>query len=215
MRIVIILAALLLGIFALVVFEAANASAAIRDRAEHARLTESLDVRAALLLQAETIVRNDPLQRTNWHSGAAENTSWVKLLQALSAQSPQERLMNMRAARDFAQKSVQNAPISAATWLRLALLDESGIPNEVCRRNECLAYAYKAAPIAARELACARADAAIRAGMIVKPIDPKILDLSLSGVNSRRVSECLTSASPQFLFAAMLQFRRAESRAQN
>ena len=212
MRIVIILIALLFGAFSAVVFEAANASAAMNDRAAHARLTDAPDVRADLLSQAASIIRNDPLRRTSWHANASESTSWINLLQGLSAQSPQEQTSSMRAARDFAEKAVQQAPIAAGTWLRLAVLDENGIPNRLCKRNECLARSYKAAPIARQELACARADAAIRAGVITKPGDPRIAQLGLSEVRSWNIAECLPSARPQFLFRAMLEMRRIESR---
>jgi len=212
MRIVIILVALVLGAFSAIAFEAANASAAMNDRAAHSRLTESPEVRADLLGQAANIIRNDPFQRTYWHGNASESASWINLLQGLSAKSPKDQISSMRASRDFAEKAVQQAPISAATWLRLAVIDENGISNRLCKRNECLARSYKAAPIARQELACARADAAIRAGVITKPGDPRIAQLSLSGVRSRTLNECLRSANPQFLFSAMLQMRRAESR---
>lgn len=212
MRIALILAALVLGAFAAIVFEAANAAASINNRAEHARLTDSLDVRDALLAQAEDIVRNDPLHRTLWHGGAAEGASWVKFLEAVASRSPDSRTLLLRASRDYAQKAVAEGPISAPTWLRLALLDEAGIPNSRCARAQCLIYSYQAAPIAKQELACARADAAIRAGLITRPDDARVRQLSLSEVTFRQLPTCIPSAPAPFLFTAMLQARREESR---
>jgi hypothetical protein len=213
MRIILILTALILGAFSAIVFEAANASAVMNNRAAHARLTEAPDVRADLLAQAETFIENDPFQRTLWHGNASESASWISFLQAQAAQSPEKRLSYIGRARDFAEKSLRQAPISAVTWMRLAMLDENGIPNSLCKRNDCLARSYEAAPITRRELACARADAAIRAGMITTPSDDRIVQLGLSGVRSRTISKCLPSANQQFLFRAMLQMRRAEGRA--
>ncbi len=215
MRIVLILVALLLGSFAAIVFEAANASATINNRAGHARLSETPAVRDALLTQAETIVRNDAFNRTLWHAGAAESASWVELLRGDASPPGKQRDRLLRLSRDFAQKAVRAGPITAPTWLRLALLDEAGIPNTLCRKEICLTYAYEAAPIARREMACARADAAIRAGMIKRPDDPRITQLGLSGTRSKHLPQCLPSASSQFLFSAMLRARRDEERLTN
>jgi len=208
MRIAVILIALCLGAFALVVFEAAGSAAAIIDRTDRAQLTESPKVRDDLLAQAQTIVQNDPLQRTLWHARAAEGASVASLARAIVAENDQDRPNLLRASRDFSLRAVQTNPAAASAWLRLALLDEAGVPNPACTRKVCLERALTAAPIGDPYLACPRADAAIRAGLITSAEDPRIKHLNNSGVRPEQLSRCIPSAYAALLFRALLQARR-------
>src|SRR5690606_35211415 len=98
-------------------------------------------------------------------------------------------------SRDEAVRAITLSPIQPNTLVRLAALDEAGVPNALCDRRACLERAFASARVIDHDSACVRLELAHRAGML-SPRDPRILDFIETARSERAALSCLRRFLP-------------------
>lgn len=191
---------------AALVFDAAGATALSLELLRQARTNDSPVVARRLLDRADAALTQTWSKATLWHAGAAEARSAILATRAELEENDRELF---QASRDEAVRAAGLSPIQPNARIRLAALDEAGLPNPLCDRRACLERAFEEAPVMEFESACVRLELAHRAGAL-RAQDSRFLSFIKTAPSERRALSCLARFLPaDESFALVLSTRRA------
>ncbi|MDZ4690058.1 hypothetical protein [Terricaulis sp.] len=198
-RLLLVLGFGVLAGFCAIAFEASAQTSVALELIERARVSTSQRVQTQLLTRAEHTLQNSWARPVLWHAGASEALSGAYYAHGLVAQDT----ALLRQSANWAENTVRLAPVQPHAWIRLAALDEGGIANSLCRVTECLAHAWRVAPLLNGAGGCERLRIAYRVGALTSA-DARI-DAYVQTHPRRIAAACLDFLPPAELYEALMR----------
>ena len=181
------------------VFDGANAAQRSLDLARQSLGVPPGEMRGRILSAAQNSVNKAWSRPMRWHSGAAEAASWSLFLDAANSNDP-----NLNASVAAASNAVTMSPVQPASWMRLALLDLSGVPNAYCKASRCLQFSWRAAPLMEANFACDRLRIANLSGDTFEIDDARLEWYAAVRPLPQAMNECLEFLPRQVVFRSVL-----------